>query len=95
MKEKLLSHHTSVLNSVGGGDQEDVSKENHKRLLRKRKRNTMSELKTLGGGKENKFLKGLTNEGKRFLDEQAKRIKTRRKQISESHGNSVTVRYVN
>jgi hypothetical protein len=79
MREKLLSHHSNVLNSVGGGDQEDVSKENHKRLLRKRKRNTMSELKTLGGGKENKYLKGLTNEGKRFLDEQAKRIKNEEK----------------
>jgi hypothetical protein len=38
----------------------------------------MSELKTLGRGKENKYLKGLTNEGKRFLDEQAERIKTRK-----------------
>jgi hypothetical protein len=80
MREKLLSHHNNVLNTVGGGDnQEDVTKENHKRLLRKRKRNTMSELKTLGGGKENKYLKGLTNEGKRFLDEQAKRIKSEEK----------------
>jgi hypothetical protein len=80
MREKLLSHHNNVLNTVGGGDnQEDVTKENHKRLLRKRKRNTMSELKTLGGGKENKYLKGLTNEGKRFLDEQAKRIKNEEK----------------
>jgi hypothetical protein len=85
MRAKLCSHHNNVLKSGGGEDQEDVSKENHKKLLRKRKRTTMSALRTLGGGKENKYLKGLTNEGKRFVDEHLRRIQNEeRKDIRNS-----------